>query len=142
MALKTLSSLARKDLLRDKGYINGAWVDAISRNTFTTRGDIKEKYEDEVADWLSEEEVSSYHTFTVPYGERFNAKRIEKLCYTRDLLLNGLGVIITLQMRAGHVKLRLVKRGEEKFPDDADEMWKKMHPEKCTKQGVKGWRAW
>lgn len=34
MALKTLSSLARKDLLRDKGYINGAWVDAISRNTF------------------------------------------------------------------------------------------------------------
>jgi hypothetical protein len=33
--------------------------------------------------------VSYYHTFTVPYGEKFNAKRIEKLCYTRDLLLNA-----------------------------------------------------
>ncbi|KAK5990707.1 hypothetical protein PT974_08976 [Cladobotryum mycophilum] len=62
---------------------------AIRRNSFTTRGDIKERYEDEVADWLSEEDVSNYHTFTIPYGERFNAKRIEKLCYTKDLLLNA-----------------------------------------------------
>ncbi|KAK2600284.1 hypothetical protein QQS21_005003 [Conoideocrella luteorostrata] len=53
------------------------------------RGNIKDSHEDEVADWLSEEDISNYHTFTVPYGERFNAKRIEKLCYTRDLLLNA-----------------------------------------------------
>lgn len=52
-------------------------------------GNIKEYHEDEVADWLSEEDVSNYHTFTVPYGEKFHAKRIEKLCYTRDLLLNA-----------------------------------------------------
>ncbi|KAH6619681.1 hypothetical protein B0J18DRAFT_251413 [Chaetomium sp. MPI-SDFR-AT-0129] len=52
-------------------------------------GNIKEGHEDEVADWLTEDEVSNYHTFTIPYGERFNAKRIEKLCYTRDLLLNA-----------------------------------------------------
>ena len=37
------------------------------------------------ADWLTEDEVSNYHTFTIPYGPKFNAKRIEKLCYTRDL---------------------------------------------------------
>ncbi|KAF4955378.1 hypothetical protein FSARC_11864 [Fusarium sarcochroum] len=52
-------------------------------------GNIKEYHEDEIADWLSEEDVSNYHTFTVPYGQHFNAKRIEKLCYTRDLLLNA-----------------------------------------------------
>lgn len=53
------------------------------------KGNIKSYHEDEVADWLSEEDISNYHTFTVPYGEKFNAKRIEKLCYTRDLLLNA-----------------------------------------------------
>lgn len=59
------------------------------RNHFRQFGDIKSNYEDEVADWLSEEEVSSYHTFTIPYGQKFNAKKIEKLCYSRDLLLNA-----------------------------------------------------
>ncbi|KAM5381008.1 hypothetical protein ACJZ2D_003123 [Fusarium nematophilum] len=52
-------------------------------------GNIKDRHEDEIADWLSEEDISNYHTFTVPYGQHFNAKRIEKLCYTRDLLLNA-----------------------------------------------------
>ncbi|KAF4472702.1 ankyrin repeat [Fusarium albosuccineum] len=52
-------------------------------------GNIKDFHEDEIADWLSEEDISNYHTFTVPYGQHFNAKRIEKLCYTRDLLLNA-----------------------------------------------------
>lgn len=52
-------------------------------------GNIKDYHEDEIADWLSEEDISNYHTFTVPYGQKFNAKRIEKLCYTRDLLLNA-----------------------------------------------------
>jgi len=58
-------------------------------NRFPIRGNIKDSHEDEVADWLSEEDISNYHTFTVPYGEKFHAKRIEKLCYTRDLLLNA-----------------------------------------------------
>lgn len=35
-----------------------------------------------------DEEASDYHTFTVPYGIRFRAKRMEKLCYKRDLSLN------------------------------------------------------
>ena len=60
----------------------------------------------------------------------------------RELMLNGLGVIISLQMRAGHVKLRLVPRGEERFPDDVDEIWKKNHPELCSDKGVRGWRPW
>ncbi|KJZ78330.1 hypothetical protein HIM_02368 [Hirsutella minnesotensis 3608] len=56
---------------------------------FRLGGNIKDSFEDEVADWALEEDVSNYNTFTVPYGQRFHAKRIEKLCYTRDLLLNA-----------------------------------------------------
>ncbi|KAK0733485.1 hypothetical protein B0T26DRAFT_669889 [Lasiosphaeria miniovina] len=58
-------------------------------NLHTLNGNIKDEHEDEIADWVNEEEVSKYHTFSIPYGPRFHAKRIEKLCYTRDLLLNA-----------------------------------------------------
>lgn len=61
----------------------------VFRGYFKLGGNIKDYHEDEVADWLSEEDVSNYHTFTVPYGLKFHAKQIEKLCYTRDLLLNA-----------------------------------------------------
>lgn len=60
----------------------------------------------------------------------------------RELLLNGMGVIISLQMRKGHVPLRLVPRGQEKFPDEIDEIWKESHPERCTTDGRKDWRPW
>ncbi|KKY22090.1 putative ankyrin repeat protein [Diplodia seriata] len=53
------------------------------------RGNIKDKYEDEVAEWVEEDEVADYHTFTIPYGEKFHARKIEKLLYTKDLLLNS-----------------------------------------------------
>jgi hypothetical protein len=33
-------------------------------------GNIKDNHEDEVADWVDETEVSNYHTFTIPYGEK------------------------------------------------------------------------
>ncbi|KPM38970.1 hypothetical protein AK830_g7594 [Neonectria ditissima] len=61
----------------------------VFKNNTILFGNIKDSHEDEVSDWLSEEDISNYHTFTVPYGQHFNAKRIEKLCYTRDLLLNA-----------------------------------------------------
>lgn len=50
-----------------------------------THGDLKNKFEDEVAEWVDTDEVSSYHTFSIPYGPRFHAKKIEKLVYTKDL---------------------------------------------------------
>ncbi|KAI0478003.1 ankyrin repeat protein [Xylaria cf. heliscus] len=56
---------------------------------YRSYGNIKDIHEDEVADWVDESEVSNYHTFTVPYGVKFHAKKIEKLCYTKDLLLNA-----------------------------------------------------
>nr|OQO24706.1 hypothetical protein B0A51_08620 [Rachicladosporium sp. CCFEE 5018] len=53
------------------------------------RGNIKNGWENEVAEWVEAEDVSNYHTFTVPYGPEFHARKIEKLLYTKDLLLNS-----------------------------------------------------
>lgn len=50
---------------------------------------IRDQYEDEVADWVEDEDVSNYHTFTVPYGPKIIVNRIQKLLFTKDLLLNA-----------------------------------------------------
>ena len=52
-------------------------------------GNVKEDHEDEVPDWVESDEVSNYHTFTVPYGPKFHARKIERLLYAKDLLLNA-----------------------------------------------------
>ncbi|CAG7956753.1 unnamed protein product [Penicillium nalgiovense] len=52
-------------------------------------GNLKDDWEDEIPDWQEQDQVSDYHTFNIPYGRRFNAKNIEKLLYTKDLLLNA-----------------------------------------------------
>ncbi|KAK0661521.1 Ankyrin repeat domain-containing protein 11 [Lasiodiplodia hormozganensis] len=64
-------------------------INRYARARHGLRGNIKEKYEDEVAEWVEEDEVADYHTFTIPYGEKFHARKIEKLLYTKDLLLNA-----------------------------------------------------
>ncbi|GAM82971.1 hypothetical protein ANO11243_009570 [Dothideomycetidae sp. 11243] len=51
--------------------------------------DIKERHPEDVAEWVEQDEVSNYHTCTVPYGPKFHAKKIEKLLFTKDLLLNA-----------------------------------------------------
>ncbi|KAK5077624.1 putative P450 monooxygenase [Exophiala xenobiotica] len=60
----------------------------------------------------------------------------------RELLLNGLGVIITLQIRKGTVPFRFVPKGQEKFPDNVDEIWKRNHSDQISETGVPGWRSW
>ncbi|KAL9616457.1 MAG: hypothetical protein Q9160_008673 [Pyrenula sp. 1 TL-2023] len=52
-------------------------------------GNVKDQQPDDVAEWVDEDEVSSYHTFTIPYGPKYNAKKIDKLLFTKDLLLNA-----------------------------------------------------
>ena len=52
-------------------------------------GNIKDSQPDDIAEWVAEDDVSNYHTFTVPYGPKYNAKRIERLLFTKDLLLNA-----------------------------------------------------
>ncbi|KAF8247996.1 hypothetical protein K440DRAFT_549813 [Wilcoxina mikolae CBS 423.85] len=43
---------------------------------------------DEVAEW-DFEDISGYQKFAIPYGEGYNAKKIEKLFFKKDLLLNA-----------------------------------------------------
>ena len=52
-------------------------------------GNIKNDYENEVAEWVDDEDVSSYHSITIPYGPKYHARKIEKLLFTKDLLLNS-----------------------------------------------------
>jgi hypothetical protein len=49
------------------------------------RGNIKSAWEDEVAEWADADELSGYHTFSIPYGPKYSARKIEKLLYTKDL---------------------------------------------------------
>lgn len=60
----------------------------------------------------------------------------------RDLLLNGMGVIISLQMRKGSVPVRVVPRKQERFPANADEIWKRNHPDQMSTDGIPGWKSW
>ncbi|KAH4038762.1 hypothetical protein HBH98_061440 [Parastagonospora nodorum] len=53
------------------------------------QGNMKEEHGDEVAEWVETDEVSDYHTFTIPYGPKYHARRIERLLYAKDLLLNA-----------------------------------------------------
>ncbi|KAK5111614.1 hypothetical protein LTR85_011792 [Meristemomyces frigidus] len=55
----------------------------------TVYGNIKDDHEDEVAEWADADEVSDYHTFTIPYGPKYHARKIERLLYTKDMLLNA-----------------------------------------------------
>jgi hypothetical protein len=59
------------------------------RNNWQSSGNLKEAEEDEVADWIEQEEVSSYHSMTVPYGPKYHAARINRLLYAKDILLNA-----------------------------------------------------
>jgi ankyrin repeat protein len=52
-------------------------------------GNIKNDYENEVAEWVDDDDVSSYHSVTIPYGPKYHARKIEKLLFTKDLLLNS-----------------------------------------------------
>jgi len=65
------------------------------------------------------------------------------------LMLNGCGVVITLQMRKGAVSLRFMPRGTERFADDVDDKGRATRLEKEGKTGKPGewkrdpkWRVW
>lgn len=49
---------------------------------------IKTRVNDEVAEW-DFEDISGYQKFAIPYGPDYNAKRLEKLFFKKDLLLNA-----------------------------------------------------
>lgn len=51
--------------------------------------DIKNVQPDDIAEWVDEGDVANYHTFTIPYGPKYDARKIEKLLFKKDLLLNA-----------------------------------------------------
>ncbi|KAH7556524.1 hypothetical protein BM1_05958 [Bipolaris maydis] len=59
------------------------------RPTRKLRGNMKDMHEEDVAEWVETDEVSDYHTFTIPYGPKYSARKIERLLYAKDLLLNA-----------------------------------------------------
>ncbi|KAL8943907.1 MAG: hypothetical protein Q9216_000801 [Gyalolechia sp. 2 TL-2023] len=59
------------------------------RSRHSLRGNVKEQDPNDVPEWAYDDQISNYHSFTVPYGPKYTAKRIEKLLYTKDLLLNA-----------------------------------------------------
>ncbi|KAI1443934.1 ankyrin [Annulohypoxylon stygium] len=89
LVLERLPTTSARDEYLKKRREERGRPGVVNRSQYRLRGNIKDVHEDEVADWVEETEVSNYHTFTVPYGESFHAKKIEKLCYTKDLLLNA-----------------------------------------------------
>lgn len=50
---------------------------------------LKGELDDEIPEWQFEEAVSGYNTFTIPYGKAYNAKKIERMFYAKDILLNA-----------------------------------------------------
>ncbi|KAE8349898.1 hypothetical protein BDV28DRAFT_151457 [Aspergillus coremiiformis] len=65
------------------------WRNQRIRNRRTVSGNIKKEWEDETPEWMEGDEISDYHTFTIPYGPKFHARKIERLLYKKDLLLNA-----------------------------------------------------
>lgn len=41
-------------------------------------GNLKELQPEDIAEWVDDEDVSSYHTFTIPYGPKYSAKKVCK----------------------------------------------------------------
>ncbi|TAQ87996.1 hypothetical protein B7494_g3670 [Chlorociboria aeruginascens] len=72
----------RSERGRPQRHIN--WRDSCKRP-----GNFKDQEEDDVAEWVEEEEVSSYHSMTVPYGPKYQPRKINRLLYAKDLLLNA-----------------------------------------------------
>ncbi|PGH04470.1 hypothetical protein GX51_03461 [Blastomyces parvus] len=60
-----------------------------NRVYYPNKSNMKEVQPEDVAEWVEQEDVSNYHTFTIPYGPKYTAKKIEKLVYKKDLLLNA-----------------------------------------------------
>lgn len=52
-------------------------------------GNVKDAQPDDVAEWVEEDAISSYHTFTLPWGPRYTPKKIERLLFQQDLLKNA-----------------------------------------------------
>lgn len=56
-------------------------INTYYRNRHRLGGNLKDQDPDDVADWVYEDEASNYHSFTVPYGPKYDAKRVWLFSY-------------------------------------------------------------
>jgi len=54
-------------------------------------GKVKDQDPKDVTEWIYDDGIADYHSFTVPYGPKYHAKRIERLLYTKGFLHNSEG---------------------------------------------------
>jgi hypothetical protein len=43
---------------------------------YNSGGNLKELQPEDVAEWVEDEDVSNYHTFTIPYGPKYTARKV------------------------------------------------------------------
>lgn len=93
LILEKLPKSADRDSYMDQRRVERGRP-AVPRNyRHKLHNNIKDQEEDDVAEWVDQEEVASYHTMTVPYG----------VCTTEELLLS-----YSRQSREQHVLLTYV----------------------------------
>ncbi|KAK2765211.1 hypothetical protein FQN54_008910 [Arachnomyces sp. PD_36] len=83
------TSGARDSYLDDRRMERGRPPSLAQKFYRNPHGNLKEQQPEDIAEWVEDENVSSYHTFTIPYGPKYNARKIERLLYKKDLLLNA-----------------------------------------------------
>lgn len=52
-------------------------------------GNVKDAQPDDVAEWITDDSISGYSSFTLPWGPRYSPKKIERLLFQQDLLKNA-----------------------------------------------------
>ncbi|KAI4103740.1 MAG: hypothetical protein L6R37_003668 [Teloschistes peruensis] len=80
----------REDYLNQRRHERGRpSANTYYRSSRSLPDNVKDRDPDDIPEWVYDDEVSNYHSFTVPYGPKYHAKKIEKLLYTKDILLNA-----------------------------------------------------
>ncbi|KAL8726219.1 MAG: hypothetical protein Q9166_006844 [cf. Caloplaca sp. 2 TL-2023] len=80
----------REDYLEQRRKERGRpSADTYYRSRRSLPDNVKDQDPDDIPEWAYDDEISNYHSFTVPYGPKYHAKKIEKLLYTKDMLLNA-----------------------------------------------------
>ncbi|KAL8827871.1 MAG: hypothetical protein Q9170_006840 [Blastenia crenularia] len=80
----------REDYLNQRREERGRpAVETYYRSRRSLPDNVKDRDPDDIPEWVYDDEISNYHSFTVPYGPKYHAKKIEKLLYSKDLLLNA-----------------------------------------------------
>ncbi|KAL2787676.1 hypothetical protein BJX66DRAFT_280088 [Aspergillus keveii] len=89
LVLEKLPLLSEREQYQDKRRRERGRPTIKGSRQYALPGNLKDEWDDEVPDWMEEDQVSNYHTLKIPYGKKYYARKIEKILFTKDLLLNA-----------------------------------------------------